>query len=238
VGTTGTGKSTLLEVLMREYQEAYGSASSVGKDVRTLIIDTKPRFKAEYELNGLPTKMSKRYAKWGYGSGIIKGSVVLPGTGKIRSELDQVFRLGYHVAIVHTERESEWPYASDVATSFYESYGASVPRLIVVDELADFYKFRAIGDIFQRVARNGRERDCALIAGSQRPRKVPVETMTEMRRLYMFKLDFFEDIKHIWAFGIPRGTLKPSGHAFYMYDKDLDLEPPSNNYYQLSLEAA
>lgn len=231
VGTTGTGKSTLIEVLMKSYQVVYGQDNPV----RTLIVDTKPRFRAQYELNGFSTKLSKRYAKWGYGSGVIEGSFVLSGAGNIKSELDQVWRLGGHTAIVHTERESEWGYASDVATEFYESYGANTPRLLLVDELADFFRYRATGDIFQRVARNGRERDVALLTGSQRPRKVPVETLTEMRRLYMFKLDFIEDIKHVWAFGIPRGTKRPTGHVFYMYDKDLEMENPSNAYYELSL---
>lgn len=218
---------------MKEYQREYSTGIH---SVRTLIVDTKPRFKGEYELNGFGTKLSKRYSKWGHGSGVVAGSIVLPGQSSIRSELDQVFRLGYHTAIVQCERESEWGYASDVATHFYEDFGSSIPRLLVVDELADFFKYRSFGDIFQRVARNGRERNVALITGSQRPRKIPVEIMTEMKRLYMFQLDFFEDIKHVWAFGIPRGTLKPSGHNFYMFDRELGLEKPSNDYYKLALD--
>jgi DNA helicase HerA-like ATPase len=234
VGTTGTGKSTLLEVMMKEYQQAY---TDLTHDVRTLIVDTKPRFRAEYELNGFGTRLSRRYRKWGYGSGFIEGSVVIPGAGSIGAELDQIYRLGFKTAIVQCERESDWSYASDVATTFYERYGATTPRLLVVDELADFFKFRSLGDIFQRVSRNGRERDMAFIAGSQRPRKVPVEVMSEMMRLYMFKLDFTEDIKHIWQFGIPRGVMKPNGHSFYMYDKYLEMEPPSHAYYKLDLRA-
>ncbi len=235
VGQTGTGKSTLLEVLMKEYQREY---SNITNNVRTLIVDTKPRFRGEYELNGIGTRVSKRYAKWGHGSGFIEGSIVLPGAGKVWAELDQVFRLGYNTAIVQCEKESEWGYAADVATEFYERYSSSIPRLIVVDELADFFKYRNFVDIYQRVGRNGRERNVALITGSQRPRKVPVEIMTEMKRLYMFQLDFFEDIKHVWSFGIPRGTLKPQGHVFYMFDREYGLELPSNAYYKLSLQAA
>jgi DNA helicase HerA-like ATPase len=234
VGQTGTGKSTLLEVLMKEYQLAY---KDIGKAVRTLIIDTKPRFRAEYELNGFGTRLSKRYAKWGHGSGFIPGSIVLPRAGRYANELDQVFRLGYSTAIVQCEKEEEWSAGSEMARIFYERYSSHIPRLLIVDELADFYRFRSIGDIFQRVARNGRERNVAFIAGSQRPRKVPVEIMSEMSRLYMFRLDFMEDIKHVWEFGIPRGTMKPNGYSFYMYDRNLQLEPPSNEYYQLSLEA-
>lgn len=233
VGQTGTGKSTLMEVLMKEYQKAY--KPHVGKGVRTLVVDTKPRFRGQYELNGFGTRLSKRYAKWGHGSGVLEDSIVLPAQGSIRSELDQIFRLGYHTAVAQVERESDWSWVSDVVTTFYEGYSSSIPRIVVVDELADFFKYRSMGDIFQRLARNGRERNVALIAGSQRPRKVPVEIMSEMTRLYMFRLDFFEDIKHVWEFGIPRGTLKPEGHSFYMYDRQLQLEPPSNQYYKLSI---
>jgi hypothetical protein len=229
VGTTGTGKSTLAEVMLKEYQLAV-------PNLMTLIVDTKPRFKAERELNGLTTEQSGRYRKWGYGSGVIPGSYVLPMRGTAKSELDQVWRLGGSVAIAHAERKHERSWASHVATQFYEGYGAKRPRLLFVDELADFYEFRTLADIFQRVARNGRERDVALIAGSQRPRKVPVEMLTEMRRIYMFQLDFIDDLKHVWEFGIPRGVTPPLGHNFYMFDKDLRLESPSHGYYILNLE--
>lgn len=218
---------------MKEYQSSH---SKKKKPVRTLIVDTKPRFKAQWELNGFPTAASGRYNKWGYGSGVLPNSYVLAGAAGIGSELDQIWRLGGNIAIVQTEAESEWQYASEVASEFYERYGADIPRLVIVDELADFYKWRALGDIFQRISRNGRERDCALISGSQRPRKVPVEVMTEMLRLYMFELDFAEDLKHVMQFGIPRNIWLPTGHSFYMYDKKMKLKYPSNGYFNLNSE--
>lgn len=189
------------------------------------------------EISGLSTRTSRRYSKWGYGSGEIENSFVLPRMRSIKSELDQIWRLGGTVAIAQEERESEWGYLSDVARTFYEGYGADIPRLVLVDELADFFKYRNYGDIFQRIARNGRERDCGLICGSQRPRKVPVEVMTEMGRLYMFNLRYAEDIKHIKQFGIPDGVQLPVGHTFYMYDMDLEFEPPSHMYWTLDLAA-
>lgn len=233
VGMTGTGKSTLGEVLMNEYKRAYSSSKRIA---RTLIVDTKPRWRAEKEINGIPTSITRRYSKWGYGSGIIPKSFALSGASdSIGHELDQVWRLGGEVAIAHAETEDEWPYVSEVATRFYERYGADTPRLIFVDELADFFKFRSLGDIFQRISRNGRERNVALIAGSQRPRKVPLEIMTEMTRLYMFKLDFREDIQRILQFGIPEDVVMPDGFNFYMYDRKLGRNPPSDSYYALDL---
>lgn len=220
---------------MQEYRLAYSTKQS---PVRTLIIDSKPRWKAEWELSGLRTSHTRRYSKWGHGSGVIRGSYVLSRQQSIGTELDRVWGLGGTIAIAQSEREEDWGYLSDVATTFYERYGTHSPRLLFVDELADFFKWRSLGDIFQRVSRNGRERDVALVAGSQRPRKIPVELMTEMSRLCMFKLFYREDIKHIYDFGIPMTTLMPSGHTFYMYDRELDLQPPSNGYYRLNLKAA
>ena len=233
VGKTGTGKSTLMEVLMREYQIAYSKTSKL---VRTLIVDTKPRWKAERELNGLTTKQSGRYRKWGYGSGTLPGSYVLSGKGKVFDQLEQVWSFGGTIAIVQTERESEWPSAIEAARGFYEQYGADIPRLIVVDELADFYNRSNLADIFQRVARNGRERNCALLSGSQRPRKIPVEILTEMTRLYQFELDNKDDLNRVEDMGIPQHML-PTGHAFYLWDKELKYQYPSDKYYELDLSS-
>lgn len=205
--------------------------------MRTLIVDTKPRFKAEYELNGLTTKRSGRYKKWGYGSGIVPDSVVVPLEVDASSALDQIWRLGKKVVIATAESKSEWKSVNNVVIKFYERYGAHFPRLVYVDELADFFEMRVFSDIFQRISRNGRERDCAMIACSQRPRKIPTEIMSEMSRLYLFNLDYWQDIKHIYEFGIPVEVRPPTGHAFYMYDRELRLNYPSNGVFLLDKEA-
>jgi hypothetical protein len=177
------------------------------------------------------------------GSGIIPGSYVLPRRDNPIRELDQVWKLGGNIAIVQAEAKEEWGDCIKYVKAFYEGYGSKYPRLLVVDELADFYERRTLGDIFQRVARNGRERDCAFIAGSQRPRKVPVEVMTEFLRLYLFELDYIEDIDHIVQFGLPWGgypkrylkDLMPTGHSFFLWDRKLKLGDPSAKYYELDL---
>jgi len=199
------------------------------------VIDTKPRFIAEWELNGFTTTQTGRYKRWGLGSDVFTNSYVLPNALRSKNELDRVWALGGQIAIAQAEREDEWTKLVDVATVFYESYGAYIPRLVYVDELADFFKNKNLGEIFMRIARNGRERNCALIACSQRPRKVPTEVITELKRLYMFYLSYQEDVKHIWEFGIPRDVQKPEGFVFYMYDKDLKTEFPSNAYHKLEL---
>lgn len=241
VGMTDSGKSTLMQVLMDNYQRAYSLPKF---PVRTLIVDTKPRFMAERELNGLTTLETGRYKKWFIdGSGIIPNSYVLPRRYKIRDELEQCWKLGGTVAIIQSEAKEEWGELIEYVKYFYEGYGAKYPRLVVVDELADFYERRLLTDIFQRICRNGRERDCAFIAGSQRPRKVPVETMTELLRMYLFELDYEEDIKHVVQFGLPwKGiptrelqSVIPTGHSFFLWDRKLKEREPSNMYYELDL---
>lgn len=232
VGMTETGKSTLMEVLYNEYLRSVPG-------LRTLIVDTKPRFRAHYEANGISTTTSGRYKKWGKsGSGIIPGSYVLPHVDRPKRFFDKIWRLGGRTVITQADGKHEWGYTANAARCFYEEYGTDeAPRLIIVDELADFFEQRSLSDIFQRIARNGRERDVALVAGSQRPRKVPVEIMTEMRALYMFELQFWEDFKHIMQFGIPEDTQKPEGHTFFFYDRKLKDNPPSNAYYELDLSS-
>lgn len=231
VGMTDTGKSTLMEVLYNEYRRTVSN-------LRTLIIDTKPRFRAHYEISGISTAASGRYNKWGEsGSRIIPGSYVLPNVDNPKRFMDKVWRLGGTTIIAQADGKADWGYTVNAARHFYEDYGTDeAPRLIIVDELADFFEQRSLADIFQRLARNGRERDCALVCGSQRPRKVPVEIMTEMRCLYMFELQFEEDWKHLIQFGIPQDVSRPEGHVFYFYDRKLKLVRPSNMYYQLNLQ--
>src|ERR1700745_1417901 len=139
VGATDTGKSTLMEVLTAEYQSAY---SEPKLPVRVLICDTKPRFRAEKELSGLSTKTTGRYRKWYYGSLPIPSSYALNIGGNVRSELDTVWNFGGPVAIISAESEQEWDHVAECARVFFEEYGAKYPRLLVVDELADFFQFK------------------------------------------------------------------------------------------------
>lgn len=233
VGSTKSGKSTLAEVMVSQYKEEY---SQERIPVRTLIVDTKPRFKAQYELNGLETKHTRRYSKWGYGS-FIPNSIVMPLSVDPEDAIDQAWRLGSDTIIATAEKKTEWKLVNEYVVTFYERYGAHFPRLVYIDELADFFEIRILNDIYQRIARNGRERDCAMIACSQRPRKIPTEVMSEMTRLYLFNLDYWQDIKHIMEFGVPWEVRPPKGHNFYLYDRELREKYPSNAVFQLDMES-
>src|SRR6185312_11487634 len=69
VGKTGSGKSVLAARLIQHWRESQPNP-------RVLVIDSKPRFKATHELNGLPT--TRRYKKMLRGEQLPR-SIVLPG---------------------------------------------------------------------------------------------------------------------------------------------------------------
>lgn len=61
VGGTGCGKSTLAEQEIDWFGSRY-------RDSRILIADTKPRFRADRQLDGLSAH--RRYRRWGHGRAV------------------------------------------------------------------------------------------------------------------------------------------------------------------------
>lgn len=180
--------------------------------------------------------MSQRYRKWKKWRPL-PNSFVLSGNEKALGwELDTIFNtLGGAIAIAQAERKEQRGFVAAAAQEFYDRFGTKRPRLMVFDEVADFYEKRLQGDIIQLAARNGGEKDIALIGESQRTRKVPVELMSEMTRAYIFKLGFEEDEEHIRDFGIPDVQLPSKLLQFYLWDRFLEYEYPSHRVYELNL---
>lgn len=226
VGGTGTGKTTLAERLIQTFQTSNPTA-------KILILDSKPRFRAEWQVNGISA--ARLYKKWGYG-GFFPGSYVLPLVDP-SSELRAVWRSGGHVAIAQVERKSYVEALRIVASRFYEDYGARIPRLVYVDEVADFYDGSgraAIDDPIQAIARAGRERNVSLLVATQRPKGVPKSLLTEMSQLYMFGLDWRDDQEHLRDMGLPDDAPYPEwDHSFLFWDKRLKGREPSLRVYKL-----
>jgi hypothetical protein len=228
VGTSGSGKSTLFEEMIYRQSQL--------PRTQHLYIDSKPRFRAEFELNGVSTDISRRYKAWdkNYGK-FIPGSFVLP-LHDVGTELKQVWRLGGNIAIAQAEKPEQWPLLMEAATKFYESSHGKIERLVYVNELSDFFEVKKIGGIFWLIARSGREKKCAIAAETQRPVYIPKVLLTEMKRLYLFQLDNEDDIKAIHNMGVP-ATYRPPAveYSFLFWDKRLREKPPSGNYYKLDL---
>lgn len=219
VGSTGTGKTTLSEALIRQFQRDNPRA-------RVLIIDSKPRFRAEWELAGITAR--SRYRKWGYGE-YWPGSVRLP-LDRPERELKAAWAAKYQTVIAQVDRLADLDLLRWSIDAFYEKEGAAIPRLLYIDEVADFFGTGGTarqGDSILRVARSGRERNVALLASSQRPRGIPKSLLTELSILYLFHLDFRQDIKHLQEMGLPEDIgIPPAGeHSFIYWSKTSRAEP-------------
>ncbi len=61
--------------------------------------------------------------------------------------------------------------------------------------------------------------------------------MTESDRLYLFTLDYSEDMKKVYAMGVPKTVQVPQvDHAFFYWDKFKRFQAPSGREYVLQLE--
>lgn len=170
----------------------------------------------------------------------------MPGSYRInldsdpKQQLDAVWRAKSRIAIAQCQpgHIADLRALELVAISFYRDYSDRTPRLILVDELADFFEIRRSGGgIFWQTARSGRELNVAFMAGSQRPSYIPTVVMTEADRLYLFTLDYSEDMKKVYAMGVPKTVQVPQvEHSFLYWDKFKRFSPPSGREYILQLE--
>lgn len=230
LGRTGSGKSTLLDLLLKRYLQIYPTA-------RALIIDSKPRFKAQWSTDGITAK--RHYKNWSRGE-YVPGSYRIDLEADYKQQLDAVWRARASIAIAQCPPGSiaDLHALELVATCFYREYSDRTPRIILVDELADFFEVRKSGGgIFWQTARSGRELNVALMAGSQRPSYIPNVVMTESDRLYLFTLDYVEDMKKVYSMGVPKTVTVPQiEHSFFYWDKFKRFTEPSGREYVLDLE--
>lgn len=213
-GGVGSGKSTLAEYLIDDFVTRYPTG-------RVLILDTKPRFRAEWELTGL--KAARRYKNWDHGP-VVPNSVV----GDLMQRdagLAAVWRSGHRVAILQTDFSREWPLMLRGASQFYQEARTSRPQLLYADEMMDFFgqngqPIPGLGDdrdVILRTARAGRERGLGLLAGMQRPKGVPITVVQELSRLYLFRLDNEGDMERLWDLGIPTTVYPPEHNKAFVY---------------------
>jgi hypothetical protein len=204
LGGTGTGKSTLADVLGREFVNRYRS-----QNARRLILDSKPRYRGEYLINGLPAK--RRYKRWGHGAPIPR-SVICDDP----HDMERAFAMAPNV-IVQGESISDVPRLVACASAFLRSSRAGRPQLLQVDEVLDFYHpngmARGGDDAITRAVRAGRERGTGCLICSQRTKGIPAPLMEELSRCYLFRLDYRADAKRLQEMGAPV-TMVPPRRAF------------------------
>lgn len=98
-------------------------------------------------------------------------------------------------------------------------FGAkSGPRLIDVDEGADFFEVERYGGVLLQALRAGRQLDLGVLMGSQRPVFLPKSILTETDRLYLLKLKSLDDLKTIQRQGgLPRYVEVPEKFYEFRY---------------------
>jgi len=210
-GGTGSGKSTLAEPLIADFHTRYAKG-------QVLILDTKPRFRAQWELTGLSARW--RYRRWDHGP-VMPGSVLVHHA----ADLTSAWRLGHRIAIVQTEGGEELARLCAVAEQFYRTARASVPRLLVVDEMLDFYTATGApragtSNVLVRVARAGRERGLGALNCAQRLKGFPGQILETMSKCALFRLDYSTDVVRLRECGAPPTFLPPEDdHLFYYWTK-------------------
>lgn len=211
-GMTESGKSTLAEALIAQFLRQHGRSAQV------LILDSKPRFRAEWEVSGLSA--AHRYRKWGYGQPF-PDSVVLP-LNDPSAEMKAAWRMKHRVVIAQGDLATlDWLlYAAD---RFYHDATNRTKRLLYVDEVADYFGGTGLttrGNPILKVYRSGREKGVAALAASQRPKGIPKSLLTETTCLYLFRLPFEADLEHLREMGLPEELDSPRAeHAFWFYNR-------------------
>lgn len=208
LGGTGAGKSTLEEMLIADFYNRY-------KTSRILILDSKPRFKADYFANGMSAKRLFKY--WDPETIAIPGSVLI----RTANQLEDAWRLGARIVIAQAETSIEYPRLVQVADTFYKKARHSRPQLLCVDETADFFHQNGspIGgsDSLIRIARSGRERGTAALYCTQRAKSIPASIIAELSQLYLFVLDAGVDLKRCVEMGAPEWIQPPANDFEFMF---------------------
>lgn len=219
LGASGTGKSTLGEAVMMDALRRI-------LNLRVLILDSKPRFRAEYETNGLGAGW--RYRRMAHGTSPLPGSIALPVKNPARS-LGDAWRFGGRIAVAQAPKgadDLETLYLLlETASAFFDQARADRPQLLYVDEVMDFFYLNGspIGKdmtILQTV-RAGRELGIGLLAATQRPRGIPAQLLQESNAMALFWLRNGEDVDRLDDFSLPYGhALMPrtDNKTFYYYN--------------------
>lgn len=211
IGMTGTGKSTLGTELVRRWLAADPKR-------RVLIIDSKPRYRASWTVNGT----GQRYRNWVKGD-TIAGSVAVSSW----YDLGNLWKL-YRVVIFQSMTagakftQAFEDMSAAYAAEAFRASSASRPVLMFIDEYYDLLGGGLAALIDRRLLktiRAGRERSMSVLVGAQRPRSIPIPTLTEATKLYLFQLEFEDDKKYLVKHG-PALRYQPGGHQFVLYERD------------------
>lgn len=223
IGANGTGKSTLAAYVLHHFRLENPHA-------RILILDTKPRWRAEYLSTGgsprhyyrnfapgdkIPGSMSiQRVRDWG----LVWDPDVNPSQTVIAQNVDVPHRLNVAFQVRLLEK-------------FFATQRANRPSLAYLDEGMDFFTTSSAAygtDIVQRCFRAGREKNLATLIGAQRPKQINAQVLTETSWLALFRINFTEDVRRLHEMGFPRDVGPPTyeqPHAFRLWREGKPVAP-------------
>lgn len=210
IGQTGCGKSTLSTDLVRRYLKDFPNS-------RVVIIDSKPRYRATHRLNGWKLE----YSKWAKGDTIANSIAVYHA-----DQIMQAFRFSRCVILqsLHSNADEVNKFeeqAFESARKLFRSSHDTSPTLLYIDEYYDLITGGTSGHTDKRilqVIRAGRERFMTALISTQRPRSIPLPTLTEATKYYIFKLEYAEDIDYMHKHG-PRMNNAAYGYNFVFYER-------------------
>jgi hypothetical protein len=111
--------------------------------------------------------------------------------------------------------------AFESARKLFRSSHESSPTLLYIDEYYDLITGGTSGNTDRRilqVIRAGRERFMTALISTQRPRSIPLPTLTEATKYFIFNLEYAEDVDYMQKHG-PRMTHTAYGYNFVFYER-------------------
>lgn len=192
LGKSGTGKSTLAKWLLDSWLSEYPSG-------RVLIIDTKPRFRADYDVSG------NRITYKGWVSGdTMRNSVAIHRSSELRWAL-KISRCAIFQKLTPDRKQvaNYRAVIANLAADFFRMSGPKKPTLFYVDEFYDVCHGNGgyVSESVLQVMRAGREVNQAGLFGAQRPKSIPLPTLTEASCYYIFFLEYEDDVKYLRKHG-------------------------------------
>ncbi len=221
VGRAGSGKSTLAASLVTQFHQDYVLGRPPDTIGRVLVIDTKPRWRGDRMVT---TASTRRHYK-----GFVKGDR-LPHSVVMRNsdEWAMAFDPDINRRLVIAQRNdldflSLIRWQTSLIDKFYATQDFEHPSLLYIDEGMDFFGPTGnalYSSAIQRCFRAGREKGLASLIGVQRPRTINLQCLTESNVLYLFAINFGEDMKRLREMGFPRDVPAPRDNHKFLYFRD------------------
>lgn len=219
-GGTRAGKSSFIDWQMREIQRARPNCMQI-------LIDSKPRFRAETERSPYGNSKSRRSAAWRY-EHWQKGPT-LPNSVVVDLHSEHPFRGLWErpgeVAILQSGESEEWRRMLLLLSAFTKAQIKGRERHITVDEVLDFYgrttwSIDQKHDVFYLAARSGGERNIGETLGSQRVKGLPILIRNMASRTTLFNLTEANDVKYLEQNGIHNATVPNGNFIFHQWKKE------------------